>query len=323
MNKGQYVSNENELVNACINRLTGFEFAVEYIENNLTGKLDYEKISEYAYCSNYHFQRIFSAYSGCTLGEYIRARKMTLAAAELKSSSIKIIDLAIKYGYESGESFSRAFTKFHGITPSKARKSDAKLKSFSRLSNYESIEGGNTIDYTIKEREGFTLCGYKKRFFGAPYGDDRKSQEKEFFTKTKMKQWIVNGISSVCFGCFDGQLSYCVLDGFDDYGYDFYYAQPVTGNFEQAGEKKDIDALLRLGIEKIYIPKATYAIFKTTCEDYPNDSYLALCKQILCEWAVSTNYQLADSPEFVIYHWFNSDKEKRYIEIYIPLELQL
>lgn len=105
-----------------MNWLTSTEQAIEYIETHITDKLDYDDIASAAFCSSYHFQRMFSVFAGCTLGEYIRARKMTLAAAELKNPQARIIDVAIKYGYESQEGFARAFTKFHGITPSAAKK---------------------------------------------------------------------------------------------------------------------------------------------------------------------------------------------------------
>lgn len=302
-----------------MNRLTGFETAVEYIENNLTNRLDYEDIAACAYCSNYHFQRIFAAYAGCTLGEYIRNRRMTLAAAELKGSSIRVLDLAIKYGYENPEGFSRAFTKFHGVTPSKARKSGAKLKSFSRLNIYESYEGGNIVDYTIVSKPSATLLGYKKKFVGAPYGEERKKQEREFFEGTRINQWILKGVSAVSTSGFSPELDFCLLNNFSDDGYDFYYTQPISDGMCKELENIDIG---RFNIEKITIPSATYAVFKTNRQRYPNDSYMKLCKYIICEWIASTNYQLSDSPELVIYHWHNDDKEQRFIEIYVPIEIK-
>ena len=134
-----------------MNWLTSMEQAIEYIENNITDKLDYDDIASAAFCSSYHFQRMFSVFSGCTLGEYIRARKMTLAASEIKNSEAKIIDVAMKYGYESQEGFARAFTKFHGITPSAVKSGEAELKAYSRLTVYELDEGGNMFEYSIKE----------------------------------------------------------------------------------------------------------------------------------------------------------------------------
>ncbi len=142
-----------------MNWLTSMEQAIEYIENNITDKLDYDDIASAAFCSSYHFQRMFVVFSGCTLGEYIRARKMTLAASELKET--RIIDVALKYGYESQEGFARAFTKFHGITPSAAKKRGAELKAYSRLTMYELDEGGNMFEYSIKELPESTYAVFK------------------------------------------------------------------------------------------------------------------------------------------------------------------
>lgn len=130
-----------------MNWITAMELAVEYIESNITKKLDYESIAAHAYCSSYHFQRMFAALFGYTLGEYIRARKMTLAALDLQNTDSKIIDIAVKYGYESQEGFARAFAKFHGVTPSQARKKNSVLKSLSRISNYELQEGCRLLEY--------------------------------------------------------------------------------------------------------------------------------------------------------------------------------
>lgn len=147
-----------------MNWITSIETAVEYIENNLLNSLDYEDIAACAYCSNHHFQRMFSVFAGCTLGEYIRSRRMTLAGAELKGSDIKILDLAIKYGYENPESFTRAFTKFHSITPSDAKKESTKIIAYTRFVNYEYAIGGNTIIYSIVVKNESSVLSVQKRF---------------------------------------------------------------------------------------------------------------------------------------------------------------
>lgn len=111
--------------------IDGLQRAIDYIEDNLTEELDYAEIARQAYSSSFHFQRVFGILCGYTLGEYIRNRRLTLAGSELASSDGKVIDVAVKYGYDSPESFSRAFSRFHGITPSQARSRKAELKSFS------------------------------------------------------------------------------------------------------------------------------------------------------------------------------------------------
>ena len=102
--------------------VTGIQNAINYVEEHLTDEIDMELVAKKAACSEFYFQRIFGVLCGVTLGDYIRNRRLTLAGNELCVSDTKVIDVALKYGYESPESFTRAFTKFHGITPSEAKK---------------------------------------------------------------------------------------------------------------------------------------------------------------------------------------------------------
>ncbi|MCM1315405.1 MAG: AraC family transcriptional regulator [Prevotella sp.] len=140
-----------------MNWINGIQNALDYIENHITDNLDYAEIAKQAYCSVFYFQRIFNALCGMTIGEYIRKRRLTLAGSELYSEKSKVIDVALKYGYESPESFTRAFVKFHGITPSEARRNGSSLKSFSRLSVKIILKGGNTMNYSIVEKKSFKV----------------------------------------------------------------------------------------------------------------------------------------------------------------------
>ena len=135
----------------------GIQNAVDYIEEHLTEELDFEEIAKRAAASGFYFQRIFNVLCGYSLGEYIRNRRLTLAGNELSAKSGKVIDVALKYGYDSPESFARAFSKFHGITPSQAKKDGSQLKSFSRLCVNLSLKGGSTMNYKIIEKEAFTV----------------------------------------------------------------------------------------------------------------------------------------------------------------------
>ncbi len=96
--------------------ITGIQNAIDYIEEHLTESIDYDKVSEQSFSSSYHFQRIFSILCGFTIGEYVRNRRLSLSGSELATTNIKVIDVALKYGYESPDSFAKAFQKFHGIT---------------------------------------------------------------------------------------------------------------------------------------------------------------------------------------------------------------
>lgn len=107
--------------------------ALGYIEDHLTGPVDYKEVAKIACCSEYHFTRMFSFLAGIPLSEYIRRRRLTLAALELNSSDHKVIDIALKYGYASPDSFARAFQSVHGINPSEARSHGQSLKAYPRM----------------------------------------------------------------------------------------------------------------------------------------------------------------------------------------------
>lgn len=127
------------------------EKAIDFIEENLCNDLTLGEIAAQANFSPYYFQRLFSLLFGITLGDYIRSRRLTLAGAEVEKTDAKIIDIAFKYRYESPESFSRAFTRFHGVSPSAARRERGQRKVFAKLS-VESILKGEGIMAKWQER---------------------------------------------------------------------------------------------------------------------------------------------------------------------------
>ncbi|MEC0273207.1 AraC family transcriptional regulator [Peribacillus frigoritolerans] len=137
--------------------------AIKFIEENLTNEIDFKEVARLAYCSEYHFKRMFSFLAGISLSEYIRRRRLTLAAFELKNNNIKVIDIAIKYGYSSPDSFARAFQHLHGITPSEARSNGHSLKAYPPMSFQLSIKGGSEMNYRVEEKEAFRIIGIKKR----------------------------------------------------------------------------------------------------------------------------------------------------------------
>ena len=143
--------------------LSSMNNALTYIESHLTEVIDFKVLSKIALCSEYHFKRMFSFLSGISLSEYIRRRRLTLAALELKDSNLRIIDIAMKYEYGSADSFSRAFYSVHGILPSEARNESAQIKAFPRMTFQLSIQGGCEMNCRIVEKEPFRLVGYKKR----------------------------------------------------------------------------------------------------------------------------------------------------------------
>ncbi|MDE7061776.1 MAG: AraC family transcriptional regulator [Lachnospiraceae bacterium] len=138
--------------------------AISYIEENITEDLSVEKVAEHVNISAFYFQRGFAMLCGFTLAEYIRNRRLALAGNELASGEAKVIDIALKYGYDSPDSFTKAFTRFHGVTPSQVRKEPVMLKSFAPLKLKLSLEGGYLMDYKITKKEAFTVIANAKTF---------------------------------------------------------------------------------------------------------------------------------------------------------------
>lgn len=142
--------------------ITGIQRALDYTEEHLTEEVDYEAVAKQACSSAFHFQRMFSMLCGFSLGDYIRMRRLSLAAEELVRTRNRVVDIALKYGYDTPESFSRAFVCFHGITPTDARCGET-IKSFSRLSVRLILSGGSTMDYRIEKRNSFRIICRKKQ----------------------------------------------------------------------------------------------------------------------------------------------------------------
>ncbi len=147
-----------------MNWIESMSDTISYIENNLLNELTVSDIAKQAYISPFYFQKAFSMLCGFTVGEYIRLRRLSLAGSELVSTDEKIIDIALKYGYDSPDSFTKAFTRFHGVTPSAVRKDGAMIKSFAPLKIKFTLEGGSTMDYKIVEKEAFTVMGASRLF---------------------------------------------------------------------------------------------------------------------------------------------------------------
>lgn len=138
--------------------------AIEYIEENITTDISVEDIAKHVNISPFYFQKGFSLLCGYTIMEYIRNRRLALAARELAADHAKVIDVAMKYGYDSPDSFTKAFSRFHGVTPSMVQKNNIMMKSFAPLKIKLSLKGGYSMDYRLTKKDSFTVMGVMKKF---------------------------------------------------------------------------------------------------------------------------------------------------------------
>ncbi|MDE6599484.1 MAG: AraC family transcriptional regulator [Oscillospiraceae bacterium] len=233
-----------------------FQNAVDYIEEHLAEPTDYERIAREMNVSSFYFQKIFSILCGFTVGEYIRNRRLTLAGSELVSTDERIIDIALKYGYDTPEGFTRAFTRFHGTAPNAVRKNGAALRSFARLSVSISVKGGSSMDYKIMKKEAFKIIAKQQRFEKLDDVQGR-SDIPAFWTQCHndgtVKYLAENGRRDGILGC--SVVGMCMED--PTVAKDFPY---LIGAEYAGGDVPD-------GYKVVDVPAAEWAVFKI---DYTN-----------------------------------------------------
>ena len=273
--------------------IEGFQESIDYIEENLSEALDIEKIARKAALSPFYYQRIFGAVCGMSVGDYIRARRMTLAAQRLTSTEEKVIEVALAYGYDSPDSFAKAFGRFHGITPSQAREPGTRLRSLAPMRIKLTMNGGNMLEYSITEKAPFTIVGVKRRF-----NSDTSYQEIPKY----WEEWMQQGEKRPVMGTF-GVCVDMIGKNFDYWIADLYF--PWEENPE--------------GCETRVIPRSLWAQFPCTLE-----TLLAVNTKIWSEWLPSLRgYQLAEDCEIEVYLPSEDGSGEIKTAIWVPLKKEL
>ncbi len=144
--------------------------AINYMEEHLLNDIGAEEVADAVYMSPFYFQKGFKIMTGYSVGEYIRCRRLYMAALDVIADREKVIDLAYKYGYDTPESFTKAFSRFHGMSPMQMKGDSHKIKTFLPLTISVSTKGGNEMDYVVEKMEAIKVVGYEKNFtFEAAY----------------------------------------------------------------------------------------------------------------------------------------------------------
>ncbi len=269
--------------------------SMQYIEDHLTDEIDYETLGRIALCSSYHFQRMFAYMAGITLGEYIRRRKMSLAAVDLQSGNEKVIDIAEKYGYRSPTAFNRAFQGVHGVAPSAVRNRSCAVKSFPRMTFQIAVKGAAELNYRLEERKPFRIIGVS-----APLN---KNIEENFTTVPGMWQNAVAlgtlaRLSERMNASPMGLLGVSVCN--DDAPWKYLIA---VSSSAECGE-----------FEEYTIPAALWAVFPGSGT---NQSLQELERRIVTEWLPTSGYEYASAPDIEVY--LNPDPQDARYEVWIPV----
>lgn len=286
--------------------ISGLQSAIDYVEANITEDIDYEEVAKKAYSSSFHFQRVFSMICGFTLGDYIRNRRLSLAGSELAATGAKVIDVALKYGYDNPESFSRAFARFHGVTPSSA-KSGAGLKSFSALSVKLILCGGNTMDYRIEKRDAFKIV-CKKQQVNKPQGDTATADISAFWSKCSADGTVENLCKYADFSAFHGILGICFSGEMANSGFPYGIGAEYNGN-----------EITDSGFEVTDIPAHTYAVFK--CKGKMPEAFKNTYKRICTEFfPQNSEYKYGNGIELEVYPSADVQNPDYTCEIWIAVE---
>lgn len=138
-----------------------FKRAIDYMEEHLLMDIGAEETAEAVHISSFYFQKGFKIMSGYSIGEYIRNRRLYLAGIEVIKSKERVIDIAYKYGYDTPESFTKAFTRFHGVSPMQLSKEPFRIKTFLPLTIEVTIKGGDKMDFVVEKMESMKLIGFE------------------------------------------------------------------------------------------------------------------------------------------------------------------
>lgn len=269
--------------------------AIGYLEVHLTEAPDYGALGRIAGCSAFHFQRMFTYLAGLPLSEYLRRRKLSLAAVDLQNGE-KVIDVAVKYGYQSPTAFNRAFQTVHGVAPSAVREEGVPVKSFPPIRFTITVKGAVAMEYRIERKDAFRVVGVsapleqelEKNFAAVPGLWDKAARDGTVPRLAALMEGPPTGLLGVC-GCGDRE--------------DWRYYIAVATTKPAAG------------FEEYTVPACTWAIFSGAGT---GQSIQELERRAVTEWLPTSGYEYADGPDVEVY--LNPDPQNAQYELWIPVK---
>jgi AraC family transcriptional regulator len=280
--------------------------AIAWMEHHLTDEFEWEDAAREASCSLFHFLRMFEVITGLTAGDYVRRRRLSLAAMELAASDAKIIDVALRYGYDSPDAFAKAFRKLFGCTPTEARKPGARLRSYPPVTFAITLKGVQAMDYRIEAKPAFRLTGVPLRttmkdgqcFRDIPAHWDRCLSDG---TVARLGELVPLGSAIGLAG---------VNAEFDMEKAEFSYFVAIEAPADPSG--------LPANCRDVEVPAATWGIFESR-GPIP-EAIQGVTQRIFGEWFPASGWEIAAGPELEIYPRGNVRDPDYYSEVWIPLQ---
>ena len=268
---------------------------INYIEENLTGEIRLDEIGRIACCSVYHYQRMFAYMTDVPLSEYIRKRKMSRAAFDLSVGGGKVVDVALRYGYDSPTAFNRAFRSVHGVAPSEVRKHGGSLKAYPPIRFKITVKGEHEMEYRIETRDAFRIVGVS-----TPIANVMEENVKVLpgFWQRAATNGTIERLCALMNGPVKGLLGVSSCN--EGTAWKYYIA--VTS--DRSAE----------GLEAFEVPAATWAIFPGKGSE---TQIVDLEKRIVTEWLPTSGYEYANAPDIELY--IDPDPTTGRYEIWIPV----
>lgn len=270
--------------------------AIEYMETHLHDEIDVVDVAKHVYVSPFHLQKIFKAITQISMSEYIRNRRLSLAGIDVMNSDETILTIALRYGYDSQEGFQKAFYRFHGVNPFKARQQSAVLKTFHPLKIHIQFKGGLNMDYRIVKQEAFRLMGVKRSFSNTIIEDDSNTEIPDFWNE-KLQDGTVKKLLS--YSADQVMYSPCGAVSKDvDY---FYYGIAVM-----------YDEKAEVGLDIWELTHPLYAVFVCKTKEEMGSTW----EKIVQDFIPNSPYEIADQPDFEKY----PNHDDYFCEIWVPIK---
>lgn len=285
--------------------------AICYMEEHIRENISYAEVAKSVHMSSYNFHRMFSFIAGMTANEYIRKRRLTLAARELQTTDISVTDVAYRYGYEPPESFSKAFFRFHGSTPKQAKRHGAKIHLFNPLVIKIKVEGGSIMDYRMEHRQSQKFIALVRSFPNEITNDDNDRSIPDFWTECSEKNLIEpmrrlrpegkRDIYGLCSPAKESETH-------------FNYGIAVILNEDT--DMTELEHLLENGYSIWETEPADYAVFQ--CFGPDGDCLGETWSKFFTEFVPQTGYVQTDDADFEIY--FEKGERGLFCELWVPVK---
>ncbi len=285
--------------------------AVDYIEEHLLEDINYEDAARRVHTSGYSFHRTFSLMAGMTANEYIRCRRLSLAAQELSEGGISVLEAALKYGYDTPESFSKAFSRFHGSTPRQAMSGGAQLKKFNPLAIKVIMEGGTAMDYRIVKQKEQRFLALVRAFPCTIINDENDHSIPDFWDECH-RLGLVESIRTLR---PEGRRDlYGLCSPEKNENECFRYGIGVI--IDEETDTSRLEELLASGYEVWQTKPAEYAVFR--CEGDNGDCLSEAWSRFFGEFLPGSGYRQTELTDYEIY--FEQSHDSLFCELWIPVE---